>query len=451
MDKKPPFADEITVYEQLSVAIEENNTSYIQKTITNLVPEEIAEVLEASPQKERLQLWLHIKPNIQGCVLVHTNEEVRSYLLEQLNKHQIAELIKNLDTDDITDIAQSITSTERQHLLSSLTKQNRQAVETALSYPEDTAGGLMSADFINIRSNVSLGAVLRLLKKIAPIPTSTTDLFVSNRQGIYQGILPITKLITHDPQTLVSTIMETRPAINATIHETKVSHIFEKNDLISTAVIDDNNLILGRITIDDVVDIIREESERTQMLSAGLNEEDDLFAPPLKSTQRRTFWLGLNLLTAFFASTIISIFEATIQEIVALAILMPIVASMGGVAGTQTAIIVIRALATGKLCFQNRRQLLIKEAMVGLLNGILWASVTGIAISIIFSDISLGLIFAAAMLINLIIAALAGALIPIFLNKINVDPALAAGLMITTLTDTIGFFVFLGLATIVLL
>ena len=439
-----------TIVETLLKAIEEDNFDYIKEIINGLIDEEIADILESFPPRERHQIWLEINRELQAEVLCHTNDEVTASLLEQLNNQEIIELTKNLETDDIANIAQAIPESERDQVLCNLDDNVRSAVETTLSYPENTAGGLMSADFIAIRPDVNLKTVLRLLQKIGDIPNSTNHLFVQDREGFYQGILPITKLITRDEERLVSDVMEEKPPIQAGTHENKVAHIFEKYDLISVAVTDKNNQLLGRITIDDVVDIIREEAERSQMASAGLNDEEDLFAPPLKSAKRRSFWLGINLLTAIFASIVIGLFEATIQQIVALAILMPIVASMGGIAGTQTATIVIRALATGKLNFQNYRHLILKETGVGLFNGILWSTITGIAVSLLFDDSSLGLIFGSAMLINLIVAAIAGALIPLLLNKMRIDPALAAGLILTTVTDTIGFFIFLGLATIVL-
>jgi magnesium transporter len=438
------------IAEKLLTAIADKNNSYVKEIVGSLVDEEIAEFLEAIPPKERNELWLQIDRDIQADILAHTNNEVTSSLLEQLSNKEIVELTENLETDDITDIAQAIPETKRQHVLSNLTDDVRGAVETALTYPEDTAGGLMSANFISIRSDVSVEAVLRLLRKIDTIPDSTTDLFVRDRNGYYKGVLPIAKLITNDEDTPIFEIMEQKQAITASLEETEVAHIFEKNDLLSIAVTDENNLLLGLITIDDVVDIIREEAERNQMAVAGLNDEDDLFAPPLKSAKRRTVWLGLNLLTAIFASIVIGLFEATIQQIVTLAVLMPIVASMGGIAGTQTATIVIRAMATGKLGSQNTRHLIFKETGVGLLNGLVWAAITGITISLLFEDTTLGLIFGSAMLINLIVAAIAGAVIPLILDKMDIDPALAAGLILTTVTDTIGFFIFLGLATIIL-
>jgi len=303
-----------------------------------------------------------------------------------------------------------------------------------------------------VRADVTLDVVLRYLRKLGKLPPTTVDLFVRDRDENYVGTLSINSLLTNDPDLSVSELVSTKkPTIRPFTPEKEVAHVFEKHDLISIAVVSDDHKILGRVTIDDVVDIIREEGEHAQMASAGLNEDDDIFAPATRSAKRRTFWLGINLLTAVFASMVIGLFDASIEKIVALAVLMPIIASMGGIAGTQTATIVIRALATGKLASQNSRSLLIKETTVGLLNGLIWALLTGLAVFAWFQDLALSLIFAIALLINLVAAALAGASIPLVLKRMRIDPALASGLMLTTVTDSLGFFVFLGLATIVLL
>lgn len=443
--------NKVELTEQLLTAVHEERDGLALQIISGLVPEEIAEILESSPPKDRHQVWQLLQPDIQGEVLGHTNDEVRANLLEQLDQHELVEITEDLETDKITDIAQVLTETEKQALLDQLPEEERSAVETALNYPDDTAGGLMSADFIAVRSDVTIEVVLRLLRKFETLPESTIEILVRDRDGAYQGVLKINNLLTHDEDTMVESLIENKPAIKAMTNEKEVAHLFEKNDLISAAVIDENNLILGRITIDDVVDIIREEAEHAQMAIAGLNEEEDLFASPIRAARTRSFWLGINLLTAVFAALVIGLFEATIDQIVALAILMPIVASMGGIAGTQTATIVVRALATGKLGSKNSRLLVIKETLVGSLNGVLWALLTGLAAGLWFQQISLGVIFGAAMFINLVAAALAGAIIPLILNKMKIDPALASGLMLTTVTDSLGFFVFLGLATIVLL
>ena len=443
--------DKATIAGQLLAAINDNNLKHIQSTIRALVDEDIAELLESMPLKERHFLWGLLNRDVQGEILAHTNDEVRANLLDQLTSHQIISITENLETDDITDIAQSLNDADQKKLLNALTKEERFAVETALTFPDDTAGGLMSSDFVAVRADVTLDVVLRYLRKLGNLPPATINLFVRDRDDAYMGTLSVNALLTHDPDLSVAELVSNKiPTIGPFTSEKEVAYLFEKYDLISIAVVSDDKRILGRITIDDVVDIIREEGEHAQMASAGLNEDEDIFAPAMRSAKRRTLWLGINLLTAIFASIVISLFETSIEKIVALAVLMPIIASMGGIAGTQTATIVIRALATGKLASQNSRSLLIKEATVGLLNGLIWAILTGLAVFIWFEDSALSFIFAGALLINLVAAALAGASIPLILQRMRIDPALASGLMLTTVTDSLGFFVFLGLATLIL-
>ncbi|BBP43205.1 magnesium transporter [Thiosulfativibrio zosterae] len=438
--------------EQLLDAINNNNLLAVASLLSRLVPEEISEILEATPPAQRNALWQQIDPKFQGEILAHTNDQVRSSLLDQLEQHEILEVVGHLQTDDIVDIAQSLPETEQKTLLNALSDEDRFAVEIALTYPENTAGGMMSTDFIAVREEVTLEVVMRLLRKIGELPDSLVDLIVRDRDGRYVGTLKLNDLLTHDEDTLVSALVDRhKAAIHGMTPAKEVAHIFEKYDLIAATVVDDKNFVLGRITIDDVVDIIRDQAEHNQMASAGLDEEEDLFSPPSRAAKRRTFWLGINLLTAIFASFVIGLFDASIEKIVALAVLMPIIASMGGIAGTQTATIVIRAISTQKLSQANSKLLILKEATVGLLNGLVWAIMSFAGVFLVFQDWTLGLIFAGAMLINLIAAALAGALIPIGLHRMKIDPALAAGLMLTTVTDSLGFFVFLGLATIIIL
>ncbi len=452
MRHSTPAIDKEKLTEDVLYAVETNNLEQINELFSYLVPEEIAEILEATPLKIRRTIWESIQDQPLGEILTHTNDEVTSSLLESLEEEDIVQLAEDLETDDIADIAQSLEATEQQKLLESLPEEDRTAVETALTYPEDTAGGLMSTDFISVRSDVSLEVVLRYLRQLGELPETTAELFVGDREGHFMGTIKLTDLLTHDEDTLVEKLINNSiPGIRALTPEREVAHSFEKNDLISAAVVNESNQILGRITIDDVVDIIREEAEHAQMASAGLDEDDDIFAPATIAAKRRTFWLGINLLTAIFASIVIGLFDASIEKVVALAVLMPIIASMGGIAGTQTSTIVIRALATGKLARSNSRSLLIKETTVGLFNGLIWAVLTGIAVQLWFNDVILSAIFSAALLINLLVAAFAGATIPLILQRMKIDPALASGLMLTTVTDSLGFFVFLGLATVVLL
>ncbi|WP_029934006.1 magnesium transporter [Thiomicrospira pelophila] len=444
--------DDIKLTDQLIDASKQEDEASIRYFLETMAAEDIADVLEATPPKLRNIIWQFVDPDKQGDILGHTNDEVRSALLDQLETEQIVEIAEDLETDDIAVIAQSLPDEEKQTFLEALTEEDRTAVEMALSFPEDSAGGIMSTDFVAVRADITLDVVLRYLRKQSELPKSMVNLFVRDRDGRYMGTLKLNHILTKDGDTLVSELVEdTEPTVNALLSTKEVARMFEVHDLISAAVLDDKNQILGRITIDDVVDIIREEAEYTQMKSAGLDDEDDIFAPAPRTAKRRTFWLGINLLTASFAAFVISFFEATLDQIVALAIMMPMVASMGGVAGTQTSTVAIRALATGKLVSSNSRALLMKEGIVGLLNGVTWAVLTAIGAYIILQQIDLSLIFGAAMLINLVAAAIAGVLIPLILKRMDIDPALATGLMITTVTDSLGFFVFLGLATIVLI
>ncbi len=452
MSEKLLSSDKATLTEQLLKALDAGDQNTLQTLLQALSEEDIAEILEATPPEQRNPLWDQLPPDIQGEVVGHLNDEVKSTLLERLEDHEIVEMAEDLETDELTDLVQSLEENDKEKVLQALDDNERQAVEKALRYPEDTAGGLMNTDLVAVREDVTVGVVLRYLRKLGKLPDNMHELYVQDRKGYFVGVLPITELLTHDEDTLISQLVDkSQPSIKAFTPTKEVAHLFEKYDLIAAPVVDENGILLGRITVDDVVDIIREEAEHAQMASAGLDEDEDLFAPPVKSAKRRTFWLGINLLTAIAASMVIGLFDGTIQQIVALAVLMPIIASMGGIAGTQTATIVIRAIATGKLTPSNSRALLLKELAVGFLNGLTWAVLTGVAVAYLYQDLSLAGIFSAAMMINLIAAALAGALIPLILHRLKIDPALASGLLLTTVTDTLGFFVFLGLATWLLL
>jgi len=330
-------------------------------------------------------------------------------------------------------------------------QQDRERLKSVLSYADDTAGGLMDLSTVIIRADTSLEVVLRYLRFKSDLPEGTDTLYVVNRENKYLGLLPLTTLLTSDPNLLVADTMDSGvEAINANSSVRDVVNIFEHRDLITAPVIDDDNTLLGRITIDDVVDEIRDEAEHSVMSMAGLNEEDDMFAPALVSTKRRTIWLGVNLLTALFASMVIGQFEATIEKLVALAILMPIVASMGGIAGSQTLTLVIRGMALGRIGKSNSKRLLHKELLVGLFNGLIWAIVIAAVSGFWFDSIQISYIMGSAIIINLFVAALAGASIPLILNKMGIDPALAGTVILTTVTDVIGFFAFLGLASLVI-
>jgi magnesium transporter len=423
------------------------------RLLNTLTPGEIAHILEALPITQRDIVWSLVDEENNGDVLMELAEDVRADLISRMDHAEVVAVSEGLDLDDLADLMQELPHYITREILASLDSQNRQRLETVLSYPEDTAGGLMNPDAVTVRPEVSLDAVMRYLRLLKnQIPPHTDSLIVVNRDAKYLGVLPLATLVTNDPDDIVAEVMslDMKP-IPANWDDGQVSNRFEQHDLLSAPVVDDDGRLLGRITVDDVVDLIREEGEHAFMGQAGLSEDEDMFAPVLISAQRRALWLGLNLITAFLASWVIGQFEATIQKVVALAVLMPIVASMGGVAGTQTLTLTIRGIALGQLAGKNRRWLITKELAVGLSNGLVWAAVVAIVAGVWFESGDIAMLIAAAMLINLVFAAFTGAVLPLVLEKIGIDPALAGGVLLTTVTDIVGFLAFLGLATIYLL
>jgi magnesium transporter len=414
-----------------------------------LKPAHTAHLLKSSPPREREVLWNLINPELEGEVLQHLSDEIQAEFVNQMNTEELLQATENLDTDDFADILQQLPKKVLQEVLNSLRQQDRERVEQVLSYPEDTAGGLMNTDVVSIRPDLTIDAVLRYLRRHDTIPEMTDNLFVVTRKDSYIGLLPLTRLLVSDPNTLISDVMDTeREAIPADLDETDVANLFERNDWVSAPVINQEGRLVGRITIDDVVDVIREEADHSLMRMAGLDEDEDTFAPVFKTAKRRAVWLGINLLTALLASMVIGLFQDTIEKVVALAILMPIVASMGGIAGSQALTLVIRGQALGHVEHSNIGYLLNREVIVGALNGLLWASVVASIASWWFSDFTIGFIIAIAMVINLVVAAICGTSLPVILKAMNIDPALAGGVILTTITDVVGFCAFLGLATL---
>ncbi|MGH8615524.1 MAG: magnesium transporter [Gammaproteobacteria bacterium] len=428
------------------------DTAHISDTLSGLHPAQIADLLESLPTRERDELWRYIAPELEGDVLTHIQDGVRTALLEQMQPEQVAAVTKELETDDAADILQDLPHTVVDEVLQSLDAQNRSRIASALSYPEDTAGGLMNIDVVTVRSDVALETVIRYLRWQSKLPAKTDTLIVVDRDNKYLGLLPLTTVLCAAPEAPVSQVMDTQTEVIAvSTPSADVAKLFEQRDLLSAAVVNDHGQLLGRITVDDVVDVIRGQSDHSLMSLAGLDEEDDMFAPVLTTTKRRAMWLGVNLATAFLAAWVIGRFEHTIEQLVALAILMPVVASMGGIAGSQTLTIVIRALALGQVSGSNARALLFKELAVAVVNGLLWASVVGLIAFAWFGSLELGAVFGAAILINLFAAAFTGALLPLSLKAMHIDPALAGGVILTTVTDVVGFMSFLGLATLFLL
>ncbi|MFL0804191.1 MAG: magnesium transporter [Agarilytica sp.] len=418
------------------------------KMVNGLRPVEIARLLESSPPPSREVIWGLVDKDTAGEVLEDLPEDIQAEFIRDLDADQLIELTEGLETDDVVDILQQLPEQVTQEVLSAMSDQDRGRVETVLSYDEDTAGGLTNPDTITIRPRFTLEVVLRYLRRHVELPPSTDALIVVNRKDHYLGLLPLTTLLTADPSTTVREVMVTETnAIPADMPDDEVAKLFEQHDWISAPVVDDHGKLLGRITIDDVVDVIRESADHSFMSLAGLDEEEDTFAPVLRTIPRRAIWLGINLLTVIFVASVIKIFQDTLDRVVTLAVLMPIVASMGGVAGTQTLTVVIRGIAVGHIGLSNMSWLVSRELWVGLINGCLWSFVMGAVAAIWFNDMLLAYIIAAAMFINLLIAALAGALLPMALKQLKIDPALAGGVTLTTITDVVGFMAFLGLAT----
>ena len=420
--------------------------------LNGLHPAEIARLLESSPTRQRRLIWEMLDHSNDGEVLLEVGEEVRNNLMESMDEKSLLAATKGLDVDDLADLLDELPDTVVNQALQGMDYQYRTRLETVMNYGEDTAGGLMNTDTVTIRPDVTLDVVLKYLRLREKIPQNTDNIIVVDRYNHYLGILSVTNLLCADPEKTVSDSMNRNYiSIKSNTLASDVANIFEDRDLVSAPVIDKNNILLGRITIDDVVDVIREESESTVLNMAGLTDEEDIFAPIIPSTRRRAIWLGINLITALIASGVISLFQDTIEKVVALAVLMPIVASMGGIAGSQTLTLVIRGIALGNISSTNSKSLLIKEISVGLLNSFLWASVIGIVSSYWFNNYLIGVVIGIAMIANLVFAALSGVLIPILLKKIGVDPALGGSVILTTITDVIGFFSFLALGTIFLL
>jgi magnesium transporter len=433
---------------EINEALESGTFIQVRRMLNGLQPVEIAHLLESSPPPSRRVLWRLIDKDLEGDVLQELSEDIQGQFLRRMDTAEVVEITEGMDADDLADILQQLPDRVIREVLFAMSAQDRARVEQVLAYDEDTAGGLMDTDTITVRPRLTLDVVMRYLRRHEELPNSTDNLIVVNRKGQYVGLLPLSKLLTSSPNITVREVMTTDvEAIPANLPDTEVANLFERHNWVSAPVIDENTTVVGRITIDDVVDVIREDADHSLMSMAGLDEEEDTFAPVMRTAPRRAIWLGVNLLTAIIASAVISLFEGTIDKVVALAVLMPIVASMGGVAGSQTLTVVIRGIALGQIGRSNISWLLSREFRVGLMNGVLWATLMGVIAGVWFSDSIIGMIIAAAMIINLLTAAVAGALLPITLRSFNIDPALAGSVALTTITDVVGFFAFLGLAT----
>jgi magnesium transporter len=436
--------------DELTLALDSGTFVDVRRMLNGLAAAEVAHLLESSPPKFRRILWQLVEVDQEGEVLGELSDELQSLFLSDMDAAEVAQITEGLEDDDIADILQQLPDRVTREVLHSMDHQDRARIEQVLTYPDDTAGGLMNTDTITIRARFTLDVVLRYLRRHKAIPEMTDKLIVVNRSDQFIGLLPLRTLLVADPSASVREMMSTDiDPISAELPDTEVARLFERHDWVSAPVVDDNGKLLGRITIDDVVDVIREDADHSFMSMAGLDEDEDTFAPVFRTAPRRALWLGANLATAFIAAAVINLFQDTIEKVVALAVLMPIVASMGGVAGTQTLTVLVRGIAMGQVGKNNQAWLIKREVIVGLLNSALLAAVVAVAASVWFDDWNIGIIIAAAMVINLVTAAFTGAVLPLLMHRVNIDPALAGGVVLTTVTDVVGFVSFLGLATLV--
>ena len=438
--------------ERINLALSQGAIARARQLINeDLAAPDIAHLLSSVPPKQRTILWNLVEAEeLAADVLAYLGEEERSEIVARLEPEELANLIESFEFDDKVDLLQELPESVIEEVLLSMDSQDRQRVEDVLSYDEDSAGGLMNTDVVTVRPDITVDVVLRYIRRYRELPPMTDNLWVVNRRDEFIGQVPISKILISDHNTTIREIMQTEvePLIVST-HEDEVAQRFERLDLVSAPVVNESGKLLGRITIDDVVDVIRASADHSLMSQAGLDEDEDIFAPLVRTVKRRSVWLGINLLTAFLASGVIGMFEATLQQVVALAILMPVVASMGGIAGTQALTIVIRGMALGRVGSANIRALVSREVLIGTANGLFWSLVVGFAAFLWFGDFTLGYVIALAIIVNLIVAAVVGTLLPGYLKSLQIDPALAGGVVLTTVTDVVGFFCFLGIATLV--
>jgi len=435
--------------EVLIRALESGAVQPLRRMLNSLSSPDIAHLLESSPPRQRALLWQLLDIEREGDVLQELSDDLQADLISRMETGELATILGGLEPDDIADILQQLPDRVIPEVLSAMGAQDRQRVERILTYDEASAGGLMNTDTVTVRPDLTLDVVLRYLRRHEELPEMTDRLIVVNRRDKFLGLLPIRKLLVSDPALTVREVMQTDvEPIPADMRDVEVAKLFERHDWVDAPVVDTDGTLLGRITIDDVVDVIREDAEHSLMSLAGLEEEQDTFATVRKTAPRRSIWLGVNLLAVLISANVIKIFEDSLDKVVALAILMPIVASMGGVAGSQTLTVIIRGMALGQIGKGNTYWLFNRELAVAALNGMTWATIAGAITAWWFSDPLMGVIIASAMLINLVLAAAAGVLVPLLLRAAQVDPALAGGMAITTLTDAVGFFTFLGLATV---
>jgi magnesium transporter len=436
----------------LRTALDEGAVRSAERMINTLHPAEIAQLLESLPPKRRELVWEMTNADLDGEVLVELSDGVRAQLIREMEPEELAAAAEDLEVDDLADLLADLPETVTQQLLRNMDQQDRERLTRVLSWPEDTAGGLMSTDTVSVRSDVTLEVVQRYLRMRGELPPRTDRLFVVDRSDRFLGTVTLARLLTDDPENIVGASLDTEaPRIAPDTTAREVSQLFRDRDLVSAPVVDEQGVLLGRITVDDVVDVITEEAAHEVMAGAGLRDEEDVFAPVIPATRRRMLWLGINLITAILAGLVVQRFENTIEHVAALAALMPIVASMGGIAGTQTVTLIIRSMALGQVQWHDARWLLLREMGVSALTGLSMSVILAIITIAWLGTWEIAAIIAAAMVINLLAAAIVGVVVPLTLRRMQIDPALSAGVILTTFTDCIGFATLLGLGTLFLL
>ena len=432
--------------------IHRQNLSELQGLLDILHPADIAYILESLPLDERLLVWEMVKADRDGEILLETSDAVRETLIATMDSSELVAATGQLDADEIADLAPDLPSDVLDDLFQNLPIEEREQLRAAMSYPEDAVGALMDFDMVTVRGDVTLEVVLRYLRRLEELPDHTDQLFVVDRKEKLIGVLPINILLINDPDAKVSEMMsEKMTRLHPEDKAQQATHAFERYNLVTAPVVDTNDKLLGRVTVNEVMDFIREESENEALNLAGLREEEDLFAPVWKSIKNRWMWLAINLATAFIASRVIGVFEGSIEKLVALAALMPIIASIGGNSGNQTITMIVRALALGHLNTSNARKLFTKEIGVSAVNGLVCGSVVGLFAFVIYGNASLSLVMTMAMTLTFLLAAILGVLVPLTLYKFGRDPATGSNVVVTAVIDSGGFFIFLGLATILLI
>lgn len=449
------MSSQTTVQEIVDV-LEEDNSAKIAHLLELASAGELARVIESVPSSRRIAVWNQLRVSKMAEVLLELHGELRRQLIYHTDEALLVESLSAVQMDELADLDEDLPVSVVNAMVEAMDDQSKQRYQIVSQYPDDTAGGLMDMDATAIRADVSLKAALRYLQRIrrreGELPEHLDSLIVVDRNNLYLGMLPLSDLVSLNIETSVSEVMRRGiPAIRPLTSAKEVARVFEDEDLLSAPVVSDSGQLLGRITVDDVIDVIRDQADRAIYGGAGLDQHPDMFAPVVRSSFKRALWLGINLFTAFLAAWVIGWFEASIEKVVALAILMPVVASMGGVAGSQTLTLVTRALALDQIGRSNAPRLIWQELRIGLLNGFFWSCVVSVIATVWFDDSWLGLVFGMAMMTVFFAAALAGALIPLILNRMSIDPALAGGVILTTVTDIVGFATFLGLATVLIL